>query len=681
MRHLSLRRQMQLHVVLLCLPFAVLPLHLPAWPPPASGNPVSWLLLTLAVSVGMPFFVISSTSPLLQHWFSTTSHRHAADPYFLYRASNAGSMVALVGYPTVVEPHLTLVQQTRAWTAGFAGVAVLLVLSGAAIWMLTAAARRDDGAETDGTGRRDRTDDATDGGIPWRRRLRWVIVAAVPSIWMLALTSYMTTGLAPVPLLWVIPLVLYLLSFTIVFAPRPRIGGPAVRRVLPFFLIPLVGTLQLHASGPLWFLGPLHIATFFLAALICHGELAADRPAVRHLTAFYLWLAVGGVAGGMFAAVIAPVVFTSFAEYPVAIVLLCLLVPMRPGSAQGGLRRGDVLLPAGIVVLVVLAGAGLARAGGTPEVVAHALIFLPAALLAFAALPRRLRFGLAMGALLLAGDIPVGAHEAGLFAGRDFFGVARVTESESGAQHVLYSGTTVHGAQNAGLADRDDPRTYYTRSGPAGDLFAALEPTDATAQVSIIGLGAGSMACYARPGQRWTFYEIDPLVIRIARDPSLFTFLRDCAGGAAPVVPGDGRLSMASVAPHSQRLIVVDAFGSDVIPVHLLTREAIDLYRSKLTSDGVLAFNISNLYADLEPVLAREAENAGMSGYLRRDTTLSPSEAASMKFASTWLAMWSRDGAAGDLADRPGWIRAVAPAGMALWSDDFSNIFGVLHWS
>jgi hypothetical protein len=674
MKYLGVRRQIQLHVALLILPLAALPLHLPRWTPPSSGSPVLWLLLVLTVSVGLPFFVVSATSPLLQSWFSHTGHRHAPDPYFLYRASNLGSMVALLGYPILIEPHLRLTDQSNAWSFGYALVCVLLVATAVTMSRLIPG-----GTATIAIRALAPDNAAGSSRLPWRRRLRWVALAAVPATWMLALTSYLTTGLAPVPLLWVIPLALYLLSFTIVFATRPMVSQTWLRRALPFLIIPLVGTLQLHASGPLWFLGILHVSTFFVAALVCHGELAADRPAASHLTAYYLWLAVGGVLGGSFAGLVAPLIFNSFAEYPIAVVALCLLVPLRGAIVGRALRRPDLMLPVAVAVVVIGAAIALDRFGINDQSVQRTLIFGPAAVLAFAASARPLRFGLAIAALLLASSVPVGVHEDQLFAARDFFGVDRVTLSQQGTQHILYSGNIVHGAQNLDPSARDEPLTYYSKSGPLGDIFAGLT-LSAGAHVSVIGLGAGSMACYSGPDQDWSFFEIDPLVRQIAFDPKLFTFMRDCAPAHTSVMLGDGRLSIASLPAHSQDMIVVDAFGSDVIPVNLITHEAISLYRSKLTSSGVLVFNISNQYVDLRSVLAREAEAAGMLSYVRDDGVITPTEAADEIFASTWMVMAPSRAVLSNLSSQVGWSPAIASPGTQLWTDDFSDIFSVLRW-
>jgi len=305
------RWQALLHSILLLAPLLVLPIHLiPGWNPPASGSPALWLLLLLSVTVGLPFLVLSTTSPLVQHWFSLTGHAHAHDPYFLYRASNLGSALGLLAYPALVEPHLGLHAQADLWRAGYVAFLVLSVLClGAVAW------GRSLGTSPPPAQANLR---ATDGGrtLTWGRRVSWVILAAVPSTWMLAVTSCFTIVIRPIPLLWVIPLTLYLLSFAVVFARRPLVSRYWLNRLFPFYALPLLGMVLLGGGGPLWMLAILHFGAFFLGALLCHGELAADRPGAGHLTEFYWWLAVGGATGGLLTALVAPWSSTTFSNTP-----------------------------------------------------------------------------------------------------------------------------------------------------------------------------------------------------------------------------------------------------------------------------------------------------------------------------------------------------------------------------
>ena len=679
------RWQALLHWLLLVSPLAVLPIHLlPGWNPPTSGSPVAWLVLLLTVTVGLPFLVLSTTSPLIQHWFSRTGHPHSGDPYFLYRASNLGSALGLLAYPALIEPFLGLHAQAELWRLGYLAYLVLVLLclmsvawarwKGAAV-----AASTDSGADSA----------IEDKPITWRRRARWVVLAAIPSTWMLAVTSYFTTVIRPIPLLWVIPLALYLFSFAIVFARRPIVSRYWLNRAFPFYALPLLGMVLLGGGGPFYLLALLHFGAFFLAALLCHGELAADRPHPRHLTEFYWWVAVGGAMGGLLTAVVAPLVFNDFYEYPIAIIGAALIRPALAASAGRRARMADFALPAAmaaalLLMVGVMAGTGLLNTlnrsvltGSTTasDFVRVLVVFaLPAA--ASAAFSwRPTRFGLATTAMLGLSLLPLGSQPS-IFQERDFFGVHKVVGDPAGTRHALIDGGTIHGIELMDPANRDKPAAYYAESGPVGDLFNAERPVDPTWNVAVIGLGAGAIGCYAQPGQHWTFYEIDPLVVRIALDPSLFMYMRDCTPQAG-VVLGDGRLTIAKAPDHSYDLIVVDAFGSDAIPVHLLTREALQLYMSKLRPGGVLLFNISNRFVNLAPVLAGEAAGLSLLCSERADTQVTSAQAATGKFPSDWVVMSRSAADLGDLPGRPGWHQLVRDPRFPVWTDDFSDVLSV----
>ena len=680
------RWQALLHGVVLFVPLAVLPIHLIAgWNPPESGSLVWWLVTVLAVAVGLPFFVLSTTSPLVQHWFSGTGHPHAHDPYFLYRASNLGSALGLLAYPALIEPFLGLHAQAAAWRIGY--IAFLLLTL---VCLAIVAWTRARGASVAEAARVTRSDVGTtvnDTPITWRRRGRWVLLAAIPSTWMLAVTSYFTTAIRPIPLLWVIPLALYLFSFAIVFARRPIVSRHLLSRIYPFYALPLLGMVLLGGGGPFWFLALLHFGGFFLAALLCHGELAADRPHARNLTEFYWWVAVGGATGGLLTAIVAPLVFNDFYEYPIAIIGAALIRPAL--SADRRPKLADLTIPAAMGAALLVAVGAMWATGllatlnsqvltGTTtasDLVRVLVVFgVPAAVSAsFAWRPTRL--GLAATVMLGMSLLPLGSQPS-IFQQRDFFGVHKVVSDAAGTRHALIDGGTIHGIELMDPAHRDKPASYYSEGGPIGDLFSAEQAVDPTWNVAVIGLGAGAIGCYKQPGQHWTFYEIDPVVVQIAQDPSLFTFMRDCTPGA-PVVLGDGRLTLARAPAASYDLIVLDAFGSDAPPVHLLTRDAIELYLSKLRPGGVLVFNISNRYVELAPVLANEASALSLVCMERADGHVSAERAAAGAFPSDWVVMARTAGAAGDLASRPGWHALPPDPGFPVWTDDFSNVLSV----
>jgi spermidine synthase len=501
-----------------------------------------------------------------------------------------------------------------------------------------------------------------------------VLLAFVPSSLLLGVTNYLSSEVAVVPLLWVVPLAVYLLTFILAFARREILPRAWLRRALPILVAPLVVALAMQATEPIGVLMLLHLAVFFVAALLCHGELAADRPAAAHLTEFYLWLAVGGVLGGTFNALLAPLLFNSFAEYPLVLVVACVVA--LPRAAE--ISRGDWLWPAGLGLAT--AGAALAIRA-TPfhadATVAGVLFGVPA-LGAFFLSRRPLRFALAAGAILLAANAYEGERGRVLQAERSFFGVHRVLLDPTGAFHVLAHGKTLHGVQNLEPVRQRESLAYYHRTGPAGDVLAHYGRGPAR-RIGAVGLGAGSLASYAEPGQTWTYFEIDPVVEKLARDERYFTFLRDSP--APPrVVLGDARLTLARQPDAAFDLLVLDAYSSDAIPVHLVTREALALYRRKLAPGGVLAFHISNLHLDLEPVFANLARDARLACLVRDDTAVPDDLRAQGKAPSIWLVMARRAEDLKELARNPDWQPGRTDARVDVWTDDYSSLLRVFRW-
>ena len=672
------RRQPLVQGVLLLAALAVLPVAVPAgWTPGTTGAPVGWLLALLVVSVGLPFFVVASTAPLMQRWFAAVRHPAAEDPYFLYRASNLGSMLALLAYPVLIEPRFRLADQSRLWTAGYVGLIVLTAACALAPRSSSFLARK----PTAEDGERAENGEAPEP-LSVGRRARWVALAFVPSSFMLAATTYITTEIAAVPLLWIIPLAIYLLSFIVVFARKPFLLTGLAGQLQVVVVLELVFLVLLKATEPVLLVVATILVALFLSALVCHARLADDRPPSRHLTEFYLWVALGGALGGVFNAVVAPVIFDSVVEYPLAIVLACLLRPPRPSDPatgrppwperSGRSRRLDLAWPAAIGV-ATLALVGLGRAAGLGSVTARGVAFAVALLACAVVSSRPVRFGLAVGAVLLAGAVASGADRHTLYADRTFFGVLRVDRDDSRRLHRLIHGNTMHGAQSLEPARRLEPLTYYDRSGPVGDLFRALPGAASAREVGVIGLGTGTLACYGQPGQHWTFYEIDPAVEDIARDPRLFTYLRDCPP-ASDVRLGDARLSIAAAPAGRFGMIFVDAFNSDSLPVHLITRQALALYLDRLTDDGVVVVNVTNRYLDLRPVIGALARDAGLTGVVRDDLDTTDEDTARAKTGSMWVALARRPADLGPLASDPRWKPLPVRSGARAWTDDFSNL-------
>lgn len=659
------RRQAVLHaglllLPLLLLPFSITPHEVRSLSPAA--NPTGWLLGLLLVTVGGPFFILSATAPLLQKWFSLTSHPAAKDPYFLYGSSNFGSMLGLLGYPLFIEPRLRLMHQSRYWAAGYGCLVVLVWTCAVMAWRSPAAAVSDavdvpveTGPERLGVG----------------RQLRWIALAFVPSSLMLGVTTYIATDVASVPLLWVIPLALYLLSFILVFARRPVVPYTWMCRLLPLLVTASLIVILFGATHPFWVIAPIHLVMFFVAAMVCHGELLIHRPMARKLTSFYLCMSVGGVLGGLFNALVAPVVFDRVVEYPLAIVLaaLCRPAPRIAGENPRG-RQLDLLLPVGIGALTVGLILGVQALHLKMDKIGLTLMFGVPMLLWYHTLHRPLRFGLGVGAIMLASALCPSVHGRVLHRERNFFGVVQVTQSADAAYNILLHGTTIHGLQSRDPSRLREPLMYFHRTGPAGQLFQnAPRPN-----VAVVGLGAGSLASYAEPGQRWTYYEIDPAIEHIARDPRYFTYLRDCRASALEVVLGDARLQLRTALEQGYGLIILDAFSSDAIPMHLLTREALSLYRRKLAPDGVIAFHISHRFLDLAPVLGALARDAGLVSRVRHDANPSVTEQQRGKSPSIWVVMAHRDADLGPLATDPLWVAPQVRPDATVWTDDFSNI-------
>jgi hypothetical protein len=422
---------------------------------------------------------------------------------------------------------------------------------------------------------------------------------------------------------------------------------------------------------PLSVVLPLHLGTLFLVGVACHGELYRGRPPAEELTGYFLWIALGGALGGIFAGLAGPSLLNSLSEGPL-LMLAAAIFWAPPETRSGGYGVRHVVSALAVGALTALLMARLRDGGLSPGLSAAALA---GAFIAWVP-DRPARFGAALGAALLLSALWLSPPSDVLFAKRTFFGMHRVLEEKGGGAHYLSHGNTLHGVERFLPPWKGEPLAYYARSGPAGDLFEALAPRLSGARIAVVGLGAGSLAAYAKPGQDWTYYEIDPVVERIAEDPAFFTFLRD---SAAPyrVVLGDARLSLASAPEKGFSLLVVDAFGSDAVPTHLLTREAIGLYLSKLAEHGVIAFHITNRYLSLEPVLAALASDAGLAAAARN--TLVDDNALAVGIAPSRWVVLARDPA--DLAPLKAggrWHEARGRPGAASWTDDFTNLLSVL---
>lgn len=680
-RWLGLRKQAALHLLILVLPLVVLPVRvLTGWIAISPMRPLASVSWTLIFSIGLPFFALSASAPLLQRWFATTSDPAADDPYFLYAASNLGSLGGLLSYPLLIEPLLRLRTQSRIWTIGYVVLLALIVVCASRVWRVRAVSKR----------AKSKRDEVGEKASPVSRstRLRWLALAAVPASLLVSVTSYVTTDFT-VPLFWIAPLAIYLATFVLVFARRQILSHRLMCALLPFaVVVPLVLAAG-NVTGSLYLLA-FPLVALFVAAMVCHGELAASRPQVRDLTEFYVWLSLGGAIGGLFNVLVAPLIFKTTTEYPLGLLLACLVPAVArqvkqkrinaarspSGSREHWLTLG-IAVGLGLLVLVLAYPAAKLQLS-TDSLRFVGMVFVLPAIIALRFRHKPVRFVAALGAILLAAAFYSHLDRSVIARARSFYGVYFV--ANHGAYRVLVHGTTNHGAQSLVSQMKCTPLTYYFPSGPLGDLFRSFQGAYAKSDIAVVGLGAGSTAGYAQPGQRWTFYEIDPTVERIARDPRYFTLLRDCAPQAR-VILGDARISLGREPDGTHDLIILDAFTSDAIPVHLLTREALDLYFRKLSPHGVLAFHITNRYFDLRPVLARLARDAHVVAYLRSGFDVTPAEERAGKVGSHWVVMARQPEDLGGLLQDPQWMASLPTVKGAAWTDDYSNVLGALQFT
>lgn len=626
---------------------ALLPVGLrTGWLPPA-GTPVLWTILAVSAGVAAPFLALACVSPTLQRWYASVAP--GVDAYVLYAAGNTGSFIGLLAYPLVVERALGIDAQRTWWTAGYVGFLVLFAACA------VVARRAASGEVTEAATARDTTPHA----VARRDLFRWAAMAAGPSLLLLGVTRHLATDVAAVPLLWVVPLSIYLLTFVLAFSGRSR-GLIAASGRLGLVLAAVV-VVSLAASLPSLPGIALHLAAFSLLVLAVHGRLADERPPVESLTAYYLALSAGGAVGGLVGGLLAPVAFPGIYEYPLGIVAC--LAWLTPRSAIGEKARPVALAALGVLLVT---GAALrvasADADGPPRAAQLALGLGVVAALAASHTARRFTLAIAATAV-----IAVALPSAGTIAGdRTYYGVSRVLESGSG-WHLLLSGTTVHGAQDP---ERPDvPLTYYAPGGPLHDTIGASDPGTARS-IGVVGLGAGSMAAELAPDDELTYYEIDPAVIDLATDPDVFDFIERSAGTVS-IVEGDGRLSVGRLAPGTHDLLVIDAFSSDAIPVHLLTREAVASYQRSLRPDGLLVFHVSNRYFDLVPVVGRLADDAGLEALVR----VGAGDVVG-SLESTAVALGTPE-AVERLAASDGW--RPPPASGPVWTDDHADVLSVLR--
>ena len=662
------RLQAGLHLALFAVAALWLPIGLIDAVPPGDRSTAFWVPWFLVASIGPLFFIISAQAPLMQRWYALETRR--GEPWALYAASNLGSFAGLISYPLIVEPLLTLKQQSQLWTGGYALLVALVVGCALTIPAHVVEKKPERLSPPAGT----------------KRLLHWIVLAAVPSGLMLSTTTHLTTDIVAIPLLWVVPLALYLLSFVVAFANR-RGTTEFITQLSPLIILIAGGLAFADGSQRPIFSATLGLSLLFVIAVTLHGELYRLRPEPDRLTGFYLSMALGGVIGGALVAIAAPLVFDWAYEHPLLILAAAFLLPQgnyfafidriwaRP-KARGVLT---LAIPS-VVLLLSLAGDRKVW----PDVPEWANVAAPAliGLIAVFSIGRRSAYAACLVALMLSyggwSTLKLSLEDVRT---RSYFGIYTVSIRPGGSARALTHGTTVHGVQSLRPGMEIQPTSYYTTMSGVGLALAHAQPLyGPTARIGVIGLGTGTLACYRMPGQSWTFFEIDPAIVRIARDPKRFTFLARCAPDAR-ILLGDARISLAQQPPQSFDMIAVDAFSSDAVPMHLLTREALEVYGRALQPKGMLLMHISNRYLDLEPVLDAGARAGGWHARIRRYSPELTERLIEESHPSVWVAL-SRDPATlsrmVEVTDPEGWQALERRPGFAGWTDDYASILPLL---
>ncbi len=673
------RDQILVHGSLMVLALAFLPLRFSVGSSQPSEAPVTWILQHLFMSVGVPFAVISATAPLLQHWLTRTPSASGRDPYFLYATSNAGSLLALLVYPVLLEPRFGVSGQSRLWQDAYGLLLAMVGFSALLIWRESRFAKSD--ASMAGE---------TDIPPAWKTRFHWMAAAFLPSALMLAVTNHISLNIGSVPFLWVVPLAVYLLTFIMAFARRIRLSTAVVSSIatpvlLVLFPIVAVG-VPVHAQT-IWVLMSCHVAILFFGGLLCHSSLADRRPSSTYLTEFYFAVALGGVLGGIFTAILAPALFSTVFEYPLLVAMIAFFRTSRePG------QRLSWKDPAAVVIFALLMGLGFkaiewanidvtnftlgwTRDVWTNDNIAVAVIEVVFILAALLLRKRVLRFAMAFALLLLtyAVILPIKFESATrVFVARDFFGVKKVLFDPNENVRKLLHGDTMHGIESLDPTLAGQPLSYYHKTGPIGDVMELISRRP-NQHVGVVGLGTGTIAAYGGPDRKITFFDVDPQVEQIAR--GFFTFTRRC-GDACNIVIGDGRLAIQAQPDHEFDVIVLDAFNSDSIPAHLVSREAVRMYMTKLKPNGILLFHVSNRYLDVEKLATAVVEDEGLPAFVRHDDDETPAGKAS----SDYVATARTPGALDHIPNRENWEQVARPTDIKSWTDDYSNMMSVIRW-
>jgi spermidine synthase len=689
-KYLGCEKQSVLHALLMITAFVFLPLSVDfTGLNSAFASPVSWLIARLLASIGFLFFIIAANAPIIQRWYANTGAANAEDPYFLYSASNAGSLLALLSYPFLIEPNFSLTDQKLIWSGLYIIQAVLVSFCAVSFW-----------GKTPETTNKLKADFYRHDRVGMKNAAAWVLWGFIPCSAMLAVTTHIATDIASIPLLWVVPLSIYLLSFILVFALKD------FYRTIPWdrFMLPMAVLVSLMYYFGLneraWYSISLHLLFLFFVCMSFHSRLALDRPAVHHLNSFYVYMSVGGILGGIFNGIVAPMAFNSQIEYILTILLTviaaCFAQKYRDKDASVFQEILAIVLT--LFALMVFAWFSAMTSDKFFNAIGLLAIFSVVFMIHF--FYRFKRF--AAIAFLLASLFSLNHKvfsDSTIFVDRSFFGIIKVlslrTEENVDYQdlnvigekdmfYCLSHGTTLHGVERKIKIRPIFPLSYYSREGPVGDIFSAALIKRWAKKIGVVGLGCGTMAWYGRKWQSYDFFEIDPLVVDIATNPDYFTYIKN-SKAEINLVTGDARIKLEQVKDNTYDILVLDAYSSDAVPVHLLTVEAFKLYLRKLKPDGVLVLHLSNRFFKLGYIVARIFAELDIEGIERRDD---PKD-YSIKYdwydmprisKSYWVA-GSKKNARLKLIGRFGnWKTLESQSDYSLWTDDYANLLQVYNW-
>ncbi len=681
-RFLNIRSQSIIHVIMLFIVLFALPFGIPeGWIPDETTDPTLWQLSLMSVTIGAPFFVLAASAPMLQRWFSSTNHPDANNPYFLYGASNLGSMAALFAYPIIIEPLLDLNGQSISWTYGYYALFTLIIASALIIWNDIKKSPKQSAITPAPT-------------VTNKQRLIWLFLSFVPSSLMLGVTTLITTDIASAPLLWVMPLALYVATFIIAFAKKPIININQSRLLFDIFFVIVIAlgiTIENSYLNPFFLVG-IYFALFFSASLMCHSKLVNAKPHNNHLTEFYLIMSIGGALGGVFNAIIVPQLFIIPVEFAL-IIGLCVLARFisspptciraistsiiynifgKKDDKHSEVYRIEQLLLSSIILLFILY-----------RIIPEPKYFVAAFIVLILLFLRKTRAPFAIASIITLLIFPLRndlySKDNIIYNSRNFFGVIKVIDDEH--QRTLMHGTTNHGVQ----AKIDGKLTlektsYYSKYSPIADVVSYYNSLEGSKQkFAVLGLGIGVMACFQKDDRSYDFFEIDPEIVAVAENKELFTFLSDC-GSPYNIVLGDARLKIKNKPNETYDLIFSDVFSSDNIPIHILTKEAVAIYLSKITDNGAVAFHISNRYLDLEPILAQIAQELG---YELLGSAKSPPEELLnnhkyLYFPSHHVIITKSEEMKQFLRAR-NWTSEYKAGDMRAWTDQYSNIIGAIN--